>query len=342
MQSFQKYFEQNGWSVELLAIPTVHSHGPRKFLEYHRKLIEGVRSKNVDVVLACDLYSLSAAAWMRKHGHATLALYDAREVYTELPSVAKRPLVQMIWKRLEKRGLAVTDVILVTAPHDLEAILEVHRFAPRSLLVRNLPWRDLSLSPDRSLLDQFSIPPDTKVFVYVGGLQRGRGLEAFFTAMQNEAMHLLLVGDGAIRANLETLAHILGIANRTHFAGAVESAKALSLAAACDFGVVLIESVSKSYELALPSKVFEYMMAGLPILSSKMRHVTELFEGEEWIIFADVEDINSIKDGIRRLIQMSHDRALRGRERALSLEHYHFERDAAPLLSLINSKLANT
>ena len=340
MQNFQKFFRKSGWFVELLAIPTTHSHGPRRFLEYHRKLASAVRAKHADVVLACDLYSLSAAAWMRRHGQATLAIYDAREVYTELPSVAQKPFVKMMWKRLERHGLAVADVIVVTAPHDLQAILDVHGFVPRSVLVRNMPWRDTTLVRNRSLLERYSIPTDAKVFVYIGGLQQGRGLSQFILSMKGEEFHFLVIGDGDLRASLQLLVESSGVADRVHFAGAIGSDEAMIIAAACDVGVVLVEPLSKSYELALPSKVFEYMMAGLPILASEMRHVRELFSNEEWIVFADVANEDSIRNDIQSVLALTGRSDLREAERTLALDRYHFEADAAQLLALVESKLS--
>jgi len=61
----------------------------KKIRRVPRKLSKAVRTKRVDVVMACDLYSLTAAAEMRKQARARIAIYDAREIYTELPSVLR-------------------------------------------------------------------------------------------------------------------------------------------------------------------------------------------------------------------------------------------------------------
>jgi glycosyltransferase involved in cell wall biosynthesis len=104
--------------------------------------------------------------------------------------------------------------------------------------------------------------------------------------------------------------------------------------------VVLIEPISKSYELALPSKVFEYMMAGLPVLASQMLHVTELFASEEWITSVDVSDTDAIRNGIQQVLQLSQDESLRQRERTMALQDFHFERDATAILPLLERMLA--
>lgn len=339
IQSFERLFREAGWSVELLTIQPTRKRGPRRFAEYHRRLAQAVRVRRADVVMACDLYSLSAAAWMRGNGRAAHLIYDAREVYTELPAVAGKPIRRAIWRRLQRKGLAKTDLMIVTAPHDLQAILNVHSFVPRSLLIRNLPWKNEALTKDRAHLAAYGIPVDSKVVVYVGGLQQGRGLEASIASIKSIQVLLLLIGDGAIRDSLEKCAIAEGVSDRVHFAGAMPSNKALEIAAACDAGLVLVEPISKSYELALPSKLFEYMMAGLPVVTSRMQHVLELFEGQPWIEFVDITP-DSIRVGITKVLERPQPSEASQLERQLALDQYHFETDAAPLLALLKRSLS--
>jgi glycosyltransferase involved in cell wall biosynthesis len=340
VQNFRRFFEQSGWSVELLAVKSGVKRGPRRFFEYHRMLANAVRAKRADVVLACDLYSLSAAAWLKRNNRVRLLIYDAREVYTELPTVANRPVVKWVWRSLERRGLSSTDFILTTGPNDVQAIFDIHHFLPQSVLVRNLPWRDSNLTRDRSLLERFGIPHDAAVLVYVGGLQEGRGLRKLIECSKTlTSIHVLLIGNGFLRQRLEEFAEASGVNDRVHFASAVPSDEALKIAAACDVGISLIEPISRSYELALPSKLFEYMMAGLPVVSSQLEQVVELFAEQEWIAFVDINDAESVQTGIRTAIEMAGNKLLRENERALALDQFHFERDASHLLTAITQRI---
>ncbi len=327
VQNFARYFRAEGWSVEVIAIQPRLQRGPRKFFEFHRRIRNAVRGKRADVVLACDLYSLSAAAWMKRVGKTKVLIYDARELYTELPAVANRRIPKLIWRTLERRGLMRTNLIIVTAPNDAEAILRVHNFLPRPVLVRNLPWREAELLLDRTLLDKFGVPKDAKTVVYLGGLQRARGLEKLIEAMNVLPHHLLLIGDGNFRSRLEARA-----SSNIHFAGSTQSDEALRVVAACDVGISLVEPVSDSYKLALPSKHFEYMMCGLPIVSSHLAQVLDLFRDEEWVAFVDECDVNSITMGIQKALAISERTDLRDREKSFALSEYHFEHDAKTLM----------
>jgi glycosyltransferase involved in cell wall biosynthesis len=318
--------------------------GPRRFIEYHRKLSRRFRSlAKADVVLACDLYSLGAAEKAKLRGKASVAVYDSREVYTELPSTAKRPLVKLLWKMFEHRGLAIADAILVTGPLDLDAIFRVHGFSPRSFLVRNLPERLDTLTPSADLRSRLHIDKQTPLFVYVGGLQIGRGLEPFLRTLSKCAVdaHFVIVGDGDQRPRLEALVHELNLQSRVTFLGAISVENVLPILAASDIGVTLIESLSLSYEYALPSKLFEYMMAGLVVLSSPLEQVTDLFSGEPWLVTAKPSSGEEMRVAIQNAIEKSKHNEVRERARELALETYNFEKEFAPIIKWLSNEVSS-
>jgi glycosyltransferase involved in cell wall biosynthesis len=89
--------------------------------------------------------------------------------------------------------------------------------------------------------------------------------------------HLALIGDGALRKQLEAQAEDLGVAYRTHFLGVrTDIPEVLS---AMDAFVL-----SSDYE-GNPLSVMEAMAAGLPIVSTAVGGVPDLFEnGKEGIL----------------------------------------------------------
>lgn len=320
-------------------ISLTSSRGPRKFIEYHRKLTKKLlKSPAVDLMIACDLYSLGAVAIAKKRGRALRAIYDSREVYTELPTVSNRPLVRQVWRRFENRHLRQMDAILVTGTHDFEAIFAAHGFIPRGLLVRNLP----ELSPitiDPTFRKRFGIAEGENVFVYVGGLQKGRGIGAFIEVLPSidETSKFVIIGDGAERKMLESLADALIKKGRVIFTGAIDSEEILPMLTACDVGVSLIEPVSLSYQYALPSKVFEYMAAGLTVLSSPLIHMTELFAPEEpWLFFAEPANQSEIVAVSQRAKQAGRQPAVRQSARNLFESELNATIELEKLTSLID------
>jgi glycosyltransferase involved in cell wall biosynthesis len=334
-QNFRRFFEQQGRSVEILTVETRATSGPRRFWQHHRQLLRETRERSSNVVMACDLFSLGAAARMKRESRASLLIYDSREVYTELPTVAKRPLAKALWKRFEHNAIDEVDLMLVTGPHDVDGICRVHDGMPRSLLVRNLPWNsDFVADPD--IHSRFGLSRELPTLVYVGGLQEGRGLRQMIRAMSGIDAQLLIVGDGILDSELHDLVHGLGFGDRVRFAGPLAPDDALQVTAACDVGVSLIEMLSESYALALPSKIFEYMMIGIPVVSTRLRQVEELLGDEPWIEFVDVNSAPSIERGFRLALEKAATGAFRAHEMELARANFHFEADAMRLANVLH------
>ena len=78
----------------------------------------------------------------------------------------------------------------------------------------------------------------------------------------------LIVGEGEYKCRLEQFANVLNVNDRTFFLGAIPYNELLSITKQADIGFSLIQPISQSYEQALPNKLFEYGLAGLPTISS--------------------------------------------------------------------------
>jgi len=362
VRNFIRAFGRRGWSVALIygipgnkerketsidgakaiQVSLSASSGPALFSQYHRHaLIEALAFNDLDIVFASDLYSLRAASKMKTLGKAKRLVYDCREIYTELPSVINRPLVKFIWKVIERRALKLVDLLLVTGPHDVEPLFKIHKELPRSFLVRNLPEKT-AVTKNDLIRKRFHISPESTLFIYVGGLQQGRGLitfiEAFYEASStSKEMSFVLLGDGRERAMLEALVKGLHLEERIFFNGATPSEEVVTLLAAADVGVSLIEPISPSYELALPSKVFEYMSASLGVLSSNLRQVEELFAKEPWITFADPAEKQSVMKGIESACKITEQSKQRAQE--LHLTTYNFEHEIDACLDLLQQQV---
>jgi len=85
----------------------------------------------------------------------------------------------------------------------------------------------------------------------------GRLIRAFAKIPNIRTCHLVIVGDGVARSGLEQLAHELGVAERVHFTGHMESPER----ALTTFDIYAISSDTEQ----MPLTVLEAMAAGLPV-----------------------------------------------------------------------------
>jgi len=133
-------------------------------------------------------------------------------------------------------------------------------------LYNNAEAMDLSL---------WGIPAAAKVVLFVGRLdpQKAPGnlLTAFDQfAVQNSEFHLLFVGDGPLKTELEQNASQLACAKRIHFAGWQSQIPQLMKASSC--------LVLPSLWEGMPNVVLEAMAAALPVISTVVDGVGELIQ----------------------------------------------------------------
>ncbi len=150
-----------------------------------------------------------------------------------------------------------------------------------------------------------------------------------------ENYKLLLVGSGAIESSLKQRA--TGLGNRVIFAGSIEQETVMPILAACDVGLSLIQANSPSYELALPSKIFEYLYAGLPVVSTELKHVVELFDHQPYMHYVKQMDGELIASTITQAIES---KTSLGDAIAQAASQYSFESDFDKLKVLLEERLA--
>ncbi len=116
--------------------------------------------------------------------------------------------------------------------------------------------------------------PDPDAFCYAGNLWYAQGIDtllrAFAAACRGDGMaaaSLTLIGTGAIADEAAELARELGIGQRVHFRGAMQ--KRAAMAEMRRAGTLVIPLMdSPAFEITVPSKVFDCMSLGRPILAT--------------------------------------------------------------------------
>jgi glycosyltransferase involved in cell wall biosynthesis len=119
-------------------------------------------------------------------------------------------------------------------------------------------------------------------------------INAFAQAAEScDRLHLVLVGDGELRALLENQAADLGISERVHFTGVRRDVP--NVLGACD-----IFAMSSNWE-GNPLSVMEAMAAGLPVISTAVGGVPELVEDGVTGILVRPNDPVDFTASIKRL-----------------------------------------
>lgn len=119
--------------------------------------------------------------------------------------------------------------------------------------------------------------------VYVGVINDFRGLDLILDAIArlrregDRSIHVAIAGEGPYRETLEERARRLDIADQVTFVGWLDPAQIPAFLAAGDVGVVP-HKVSPLTEYTIPNKLFDYMMAELPILTRNITPIRRIVE----------------------------------------------------------------
>ncbi|MDZ7765466.1 MAG: glycosyltransferase [Melioribacteraceae bacterium] len=76
----------------------------------------------------------------------------------------------------------------------------------------------------------------------------------------------------------------------------------MNYTAAADVGVCLIENISISYYHALPNKLFEYIMAGIPVISSSLPQMKKIVEQYNVGVCVDLEKTTDVSNDLNEML----------------------------------------
>ena len=114
---------------------------------------------------------------------------------------------------------------------------------------------------------------NSKVIVYLGTMDKLRQSDILMHSMarlkpDRQDVKLLMVGDGNDRANLEKLAHNLGLGDDIIFTGQVPYFEVPQFIAAADIGLSPVPPLD-IFKVSSPCKLFEYMAMARPVMANE-------------------------------------------------------------------------
>jgi glycosyltransferase involved in cell wall biosynthesis len=240
-------------------------------LSWSRAVFSRYSDSDVPVINAHSVAVLPVCYLLSRRLGAKL-IYDTHELETE--TSASTGLQRLIFKTIERMLIARCDAVFVVN----QSIAHWYRQrypGVRPVVIRNISDVEDS-SPPVDLRAQLSVPPDQRLFVFIGSLVEGRNIPAILDAFAAPAVdaHVLFLGGGGELDSL--VSEYCTRHSNIHRLPAVPPAKVVSHAAGCDVGLCLTEPSCLSHKLSLPNKAFEYTQAGLPFLFTDLPEVSRL------------------------------------------------------------------
>lgn len=236
---------------------------------------ELIKSK-ADIYFAEDFYTLPFVTVIAKLKNGKV-YYNSRELYAFIGGLRNRPFIQSIIRLIEKYFIKKVDLVLTTGEMDSKFLEDYYKIK-NTLVIRNIP---LYQKPENifDFRKKYNIPKDSLILLYQGVLLEGRGIPIIIKSLRKlHDTYFILLGEGEQKNNFIKLAEQLNVNERVIFAGVYEQNELINYTAGADIGLAIIENISISYYHALPNKLFEYIMASLPVIVSNLPQMKNIVE----------------------------------------------------------------
>lgn len=214
------------------------------------------------------------------------------------PEEATRQLPRRVWMR--RLALAKIRALIVPSQTLVMIARDIWRLDPARILYipNGIDCRRFAAVADPSLVPALSRRAGEVVIGTLAPLRAEKNIarlvRAFARLPDRIAARLLIVGDGPERARLEALAHEIGVADRTIFAGHVdEPEKVLGL-----FDVFAMSSDTEQ----MPNSLLQAMAAGLPVAAVDVGDVKAILAPENHAFVGPAGDDDSLAAALAALL----------------------------------------
>jgi glycosyltransferase involved in cell wall biosynthesis len=308
-----------------------------KYLEFVcRSIAFGLRNRS-DIYVAHDIDTAVP-------GYILSRLTRSRLVYYSLELYAERPAVPLarVGRLLERWFLRRVDATIACEPNRARFMVERYRAPQLPLVVLNTPpYEPPSASTRlRGILEARGIKA-RKIALYQGMIREIRCAREYVEAGRflDDGVALVMVGRtvGHPVEYWDAMIRSAGVSDKVIVLPSVPSDKLSEIRNSADIGLQLQHNVGANSYYCAPIKLFQYLMAGLPVVACDFPGMKEIALGEGVGFCVSPTDPHAIADAINRLCR---DDALYNRMRQNALrvakEKYNWQIESRKLLAFFD------
>lgn len=288
-----------------------------KYLEFIIKAIYFYRK--YDVFHCNDLNALPIGVLIKLFWKNKKVVYDCHEYQTEINGL--KGLEKAAKKWFEGKFIRYSDATITVS--DSIACEYSHIYKIRKpYLVLNCPFY-FEPSNDNLFRERLGIRSDQIIFLYQGLLSSGRGTEMLLEAFSDQDSDqnvLVCMGFGPLKSLVQECSEFQ---NTVYYHPAVNPDVLLNFTSSADYGISFIEDSCLNHSFCLPNKAFEYLIAGLPIVTSNVLELSRFVQAEGVGFVVHENTVEGFKFFLRSLPQQNYKAT---KDRVMAVRHkYHWE-----------------
>ena len=274
-----------------------------KYLEFLYRVSK--EFKDVDIVHCNDLNALPAGILIKVFHKDTKIVYDAHEYeINDKPnqsrwSIRLKYLLEKILIKYAKRVITVSDSIA-------NEYVKLYGIKKPALVLNTPPYTIIEKKD--FFRENLGIGKEKRIFLYQGALSYGRGVEILletFKFLEREGVHqpcIVFMGYGPLEDLIKEASRKYA---NIYFHEAVDPDILLNFTSSADCGISMIEDSCLSYRYSLPNKLFEYIMAEIPVIVSNLPEMKRLVTEHKIGVVAKENSIEAIKEAIKDVLKFN-------------------------------------
>jgi glycosyltransferase involved in cell wall biosynthesis len=245
------------------------------YAEYQLRLFFLLLFKKPDILVANDLDTLLPNYLISKLKGCKL-VYDTHELFCEVPELQYHPFKRNLWKLIERTIFPKLRYVFTVN----DSIADIYRkeYNVDIRVVRNVPLLFHKNTFVKKTKRELGIPENKKIIILQGaGINVNRGAEEAVEAMQYlDNAVLLIIGSGDVIHLLKKLTIDLHLSEKVIFIGKIPFQELSQYTEHADLGLTLDKGTNLNYKYSLPNKLFDYIHAGVPVLSSDLVEIKKI------------------------------------------------------------------
>ena len=285
--------KSRGWSKQKLV----------QLIKYFEFIFRVVKQYKTSDILHCnDLNALPIGVIIKNFFNKDAKIvYDAHEYeINDVPNQSQRSI--KIKYYIEKFFIKYADKVITVSDSIANEYVKLYGIEKPALVLNTPSYKEIEKK--NIFRETLGIKENQTIFLYQGGLSKGRGIEILleaFKSIDNKNAVIVFMGYGTLENLIQKISKEY---KNIYFHKAVSPDVLLDYTSSADFGISTIEDSCLSYRYCLPNKMFEYLMAGIPVIVSNLYEMKRLVESNMVGTVAKENTSDVLKEAIKEAVKL--------------------------------------
>ena len=268
------------------------------------KVINKTQPHLFQVCYCNDLITLPMGVYIKLFfNHKIKIIYDAHEYeINQKPNQSKLSIFANYL--LEKALIRFACSVITVSNSIADEYVRLYGIKKPALVLNCPPYKIVAQKD--IFRKTLNIGKDQTIFLYQGGLSEGRGIEVILETYKelNSDTVVVFMGYGPMESLIKDYAQKH---SNIFFHPAVTQDILLDYTASADYGILFYENTCLNNYYCSPNKMFEYIMAGIPVIVSNLYEMRKIVEQNNIGFIAEENTPICLRDTIQTAINQNRD-----------------------------------